>query len=306
MINHFARVYYSIVEGPFISAPLSFRIEGKGHPLLLIHGWGVTYNVWQKLVPLLSPHFQLILVELPGVSGATRAIPDKHYYEHCAEALEEFRQALGIERWAMLAYSTGTRVGHAYLRRYSQRVTQAVFLCPMYITLPWMMTIRAGQWLNAKHAKLANWFVSDWRLYGWLLVVGFNLRGRDYVRAWMREIGQVPLDNLKRMLLELPGRGRAPFTLPDSPPVPTLFIWGKRDQLTALPTRPHPNDVFILANHGAPVLVPEAIAAVVVPFLEGEVASTQKKMARQNQKRLLHRASKRLSQDAQINAWPEL
>lgn len=265
----------------------------------------MTYNVWQKLVPLLSPHFQLILVELPGVTGVTRTIPDKYYYEHCAEMLEAFRLALGIERWAMLAYSTGTRAGDAYLRRYPQRVTGAVFLCPMYVTLPWMMTIRAGQWLNAKHAKLANWFVSDWRLYGWLLVVGFNLRRRDYVRAWMREIEQVPLDNLKRMLLELPGRGRAPFTLPDSPPVPTLFIWGKRDQLTALPACPRPNDVFIFANHGAPVLVPEMVAAVVVPFFKGEFTSPQENAARQNQKRLLRLVSKRLAQDGRSHAWSE-
>jgi len=239
---------------------------------LLIHGWGVTFNVWQKLAPLLSPHFQLILVELPGVSAASKMMPGQPYYEFCAERLEEFRLELGIERWAILAYSIGTRVSEAYVQRYPQHVSRAVFLCPIYLTQPWMRTVQAGRWLNAKHADLASWFLSDWRLYGWLLAVGFNLHGRDYATEWMAEIEGRPLENLKQMLLELPGKGRAPFTLPDSPAVPSLFVWGWNDLLTARPAHPRPNDVFIFANHGAPVLRPERVAAVVLPFLKGETA----------------------------------
>jgi pimeloyl-ACP methyl ester carboxylesterase len=253
---------------------LSYRIQGKGDPLLLIHGWGVTFNVWQRLAPLLSPHFQLILVELPGVNDASKVMPGKPYYEFCAERLEEFRVELGIERWAILAYSIGTRVSEAYIQRYAQRVSRAVFLCPIYLTHPWMRTVQAGKWLNARHADLASWFLSDWRLYGWLLAVGFNLHGRDYANEWMAEIEERPLENLKRMLLELPGKGRAPFKLPESPAVPSLFVWGLNDLLTARPAHPHPNDVFIFANHGAPVLKPERVAAVVLPFLKGEATLT--------------------------------
>jgi pimeloyl-ACP methyl ester carboxylesterase len=227
----------------------------------------VTYKVWQKLVPLLKPHFQLILVELPGTSAASQVAPDMPYYEFCAEKLEEFRLAIAIERWAILSYSTGTRAAEAYIQRYPQQVTQATFLCPIYLTRPWMRVIQAGEWVNARHTKLAGWFISGWRLYGWLLVVGFNLQGHTHVLEWMGELEQRPFDNLKRMLLELPGRGRAPFTLPGSPPVPSLFVWARHDLLAARPLHPRPNDVFIFANHGAPVLTPETVAAAVLPFL---------------------------------------
>jgi pimeloyl-ACP methyl ester carboxylesterase len=268
----------------------------------------VTYNVWQKLTPLLSPHFQLILVELPGVSAASDIMPDKPYYEFCAEALEEFRQAIGIERWAILAYSIGTRVSEAYVQRYPQHVTRAVFLCPIYLTHPWKRTVQAGQWLNAKNADLASWFLSDWRLYGWLLAVGFNLHGRDFANEWMNEIEARPLDNLKQMLLELPGRGRAPFTLPDSPQVPTLFVWGWHDLLTERPAHPRPNDVFILANHGAPVLTPERVAAAVLPFLKGETtfAVHSRRPTKQKQKGLRLKTPQRLSQPVRRDALRRL
>jgi len=253
-----------------MSTMLPFRVEGSGHPLLLIHGWGVTYTVWQKLVPLLAPHFQLILVELPGVGAASEVMPDKPYYQACSEALEELRMTMGIERWAILAYSTGTRVGESYAQQYPQRVSRVVFLCPIYLHSCWKMALQAEQWIDAKRSELANWFLSGWRLYGLLLVLGFNLRQRDCANEWMSEIELQPLDNLKRMLLELPGKGRAPFMLPTSPRVPTLFVWGCRDALTARPPDLRPNDVFIFANHGAPVLTPDKVAAVVLPFLKEE------------------------------------
>lgn len=34
--------------------------------LVLLHGWGLNAEVWQEIVPRLSPHFRLHLVDLPG------------------------------------------------------------------------------------------------------------------------------------------------------------------------------------------------------------------------------------------------
>ncbi|MXP66934.1 pimeloyl-ACP methyl ester esterase BioH [Pantoea sp. Nvir] len=46
---------------------LYWNICGKGNmPLVLLHGWGMNAEVWQGVVSLLSPHFCLHLVDLPG------------------------------------------------------------------------------------------------------------------------------------------------------------------------------------------------------------------------------------------------
>ncbi len=254
------------------STMLPYQLEGCGHPLLLIHGWGVTYAVWRKLVPLLAPHFQLILVELPGTGAMSDVVFDKPYYPTCAEALEELRVALGIEQWSILAYSTGTRVGEVYVQQYPQRVSHAVFLCPIYLRRSINILHRILQRIDAKRSSVISWLLSDWRLYGLLLLLGFNLRRHDPIDDWMSEIKLLPTENLKRVLAELPGNGRAPFLLPTSPSVPALFVWGVRDVLTAPPSQLRPNDAIILACHGAPVLNPEDVAEVVLPFLK-EAAS---------------------------------
>jgi pimeloyl-ACP methyl ester carboxylesterase len=201
-----------------------------------------------------------------GAAGACASA--EPYYIACAESLEELRIALGIERWAMLAYSTGTRAGEAYIQRYPQHVERAVFLCPLYLRRAWKLALDVEQWINSKSSALASWILSGWRLYYLLIALGFNLQNHDYVREWLSHIALQPMASLKRMLLELPGRGRAPFTLPASPPVPMLFVWGRRDALVPPPPRPQHHDVFILAGHSAPVLNPQDVAAVVLPFLK--------------------------------------
>ncbi len=260
---------------------LHYQLEGNGSPLLLIHGWGVTFSIWQNLVPLLQSRFQLIMIELPGVGGSPNATPREPYYQACAKAIEEVRLALGIEQWAILAYSSGTRAAETYLQLYSERVTRAIFLCPIYLKGICTLGVRFLVTTHTSHA-FTNWLLSDWRLYSLVVALGFNGRRHDYTRIWKDEIELQPLNTLMRSLCELPGRGRAPFQLPA---VPTLFIWGSRDALTARPIRPRPNDIVIPADHSAPMLAAPRIAEAVVPFLTtGTLASP-----RPRKKRLLLR-----------------
>jgi pimeloyl-ACP methyl ester carboxylesterase len=246
---------------------LRYRLEGSGRPLLLIHGWGVTYAVWQNLAPLLTPYFQLIMIELPGVGNSPAVPATQPYYQACAEAIEEVRKELEIEQWAVLSYSSGTRAAEAYVQRYPQSVSQVIFLCPTYILEIWALFVRL---LGTRHPlTIRQWIFSDWRLYNLVRALGFNGQRHQYTYAWTREIALQSLDVLVRSLYEMPGRGRAPFV---TTAVPTLFIWGDSDALIARPRRLRPHDVVIPANHSAPMLAAPYVAAAVIPFLlEGRI-----------------------------------
>lgn len=241
---------------------LRYRLEGSGPPLLLIHGWGVTYTIWQNLAPLLRPYFQLIMIELPGVGGSPQVASDQPYYQACAEAIEEVRCALGLKQWYVLAYSSGTRAAEAYVQRYPQSILRVIFLCPIYLLEIWALLLRL---LHAPHPlTLRRWVLSDWRLHSLVRTFGFNGQHHDYTYVWVNEIKLQSSDTLIRSLREMPGSGRAPFELPA---VPTLFIWGGQDALTAPPRLPGPDDVVIPANHSAPMLAASYVAEVVLPFL---------------------------------------
>ncbi len=49
-----------------MSEHLHWRTEGEGLDLILIHGWGMNTGVWQQILPLLTPHFRVHCVDLPG------------------------------------------------------------------------------------------------------------------------------------------------------------------------------------------------------------------------------------------------
>lgn len=252
---------------------LRYRLEGSGPPLLLIHGWGVTYAIWQNLAPLLKPYFQLVMIELPGLGGSPHVAVNQPYYQACAEAIEELRQSLGIERWAILAYSSGTRAAEAYVKQYPQSISHTIFLCPTYILEIWALFVRL---LDGPHPPtLRQWIFSDWRLHSLVRAFGFNWQRHRYTYIWSNEIELQPLDILVRSLCEMPEQGRAPFYIP---PMPTLFIWGSKDALIQRPRHLGPHDVVIPANHSAPMLAAPYVAEVVVPFLrEGRVVSISRK-----------------------------
>ncbi|MBA2680102.1 MAG: hypothetical protein H0U76_17105, partial [Ktedonobacteraceae bacterium] len=115
------------------------------------------------------------------------------------------------------------------------------------------------------------WVLSDWRLRGLVRTFGFNGQRTNYTSVWTSEIELQSSDTLLRSLRELPGNGRAPFSLSA---VPTLFIWGGKDVLIAPPRPLGPDDVVIPANHSAPMLAASYVAQVVLPFLlEGKKIS---------------------------------
>ena len=51
---------------------MSLYIEkiGQGQPLVMIHGWGMHSGMWMQARDLLSQHFELHLVDLPGMGNS--------------------------------------------------------------------------------------------------------------------------------------------------------------------------------------------------------------------------------------------
>jgi pimeloyl-ACP methyl ester carboxylesterase len=243
--------------------PLNYRMEGGGPPLLLVHGWGVSFTIWRDLAPLLKPYYTLIIPELPGV-GASPLPAGGNYYEACAASLEELRQALDIPRWSILGYSLGGWAARAYVRRFPQVVERCIFLCIPRPLPPAAFGLRLLDHLDRAWPAFGDWLVSGWRLRFLVTTLGFNGLSWRLARLWSDEIASQPPWIVKETLRAMPGYGRAPLDLPD---VPTLFIWGRTDLLGVAPLRPGPGQVILPGGHDLPVSVAARVAPVVQQFL---------------------------------------
>lgn len=247
---------------------LSYRIAGDGPPLVLIHGWGITFDIWRNLAPLLQPHFQLIMVELPGVGDSPPAPDDRPYYVACADALAELLRHLEIEQILLLAYSTGTRAADTFIQHYPDYVTRVVLLCPVYPKGLRALSMRMVLYVDRRAPRWGTWLLRGWRLHAIVRVFGFNGQRSPYLHDWLREIRTQPVDSLKATLHDIPRYDRTALPLS---PRQALFIWGQRDLITRKPARPLPNDRVIRINHSAPVCFAREIAREIVPFLKGDL-----------------------------------
>lgn len=234
---------------------------------MLVHGLGVTFTIWEDLTPWLSPHYKLIMIELPG-NGASAACPaDEDYYVCSSEALEDLRSELGLERWALLGYSLGAWVVRDYLRRWPQRAARAVFLCPLIPTPIWSSSLRLIVRLDRAWPALSTWLLRGWRLHGLVRLLGFNGANPPQPRRWTEEIASQPVESIKMALRHLPGASQTGFDLPE---VPVRFIWGNRDTITRIPRPLRVIDRLVPGDHSAPMRAAPAVAQEIRQFLDAQ------------------------------------
>jgi len=54
---------------------MRFEVQGQGRPLLLLHGLGSCLEDWTPVVPLLTPHFQVVTCDLRGHGQSDKPPP---------------------------------------------------------------------------------------------------------------------------------------------------------------------------------------------------------------------------------------
>jgi pimeloyl-ACP methyl ester carboxylesterase len=100
-------------------------VRGSGRPLLLLHGWGVSSELFAPILHGLEPGHTLIVPDLPGF-GATPE-PDTPWSVHdyaawCIALLDR----LGIEQCDLVGHSNGGRIGIVIAAEHPGRVTRLV------------------------------------------------------------------------------------------------------------------------------------------------------------------------------------
>lgn len=241
---------------------LNYELIGDGPPLLLVHGLGISFGIWQNLASLLRPHFTLVMVELPGIGKSP--MPRGSYLSSSVDALERLRLELGFEKWHVFGYSTGSRIAETYVRMHAPHVGRAIFLCPIFVDLPKFLFLRFGFWIDGFFPAAGTWLLRGWRLRFFISLFGFNLTPNPYTDEWYVQISKVPANVLKETVKIVSALGLRPFDLP----VPFSMIWGDADIIPAMPRKRQPHDYFVKSNHAAPIVAPDQVAQTILLILE--------------------------------------
>lgn len=102
---------------------------GTGKPVVLIHGWPLSCDSWEKQVSALtSAGYRVIAYDRRGFGNSSR--PYQGYdYESLAQDLQILIDTLDLRQLALVGFSMGGGEVARYLGRYgSERVERAVFI----------------------------------------------------------------------------------------------------------------------------------------------------------------------------------
>jgi len=103
--------------------------SGKGpKTIVLVHGWTCDDTSWSAQVPVLSKHYRVITLDLPGHGQSESPKDGKFSMDLFARAIEAVRAERRIDKIALVGHSMGTPVIRQYARLYPQHVAALVIV----------------------------------------------------------------------------------------------------------------------------------------------------------------------------------
>ena len=194
-----------------------YTVEGRGEPVVLLHGWGASSQSLAPLCAALADAFRVLAVDLPGF-GWSQAPPAAWGTAEYAGPVELLLQEAGVGRAALVGHSFGGRIAISLAARQPALVSRLVLVASAGIR----PQRRAGYYVRVAIAKLARRFFS---LPGWgaagkriIATVSGRLGSRDYRAAGPLRptLVKVVNEDLTALLSVIQA--------------PTLILWGDQDR----------------------------------------------------------------------------
>jgi len=108
-------------------ADVFYRVGGAGDPVLLVHGYAETGDMWEPLARELSKTHTVIVPDLPGLGRSS--IPAAGYdMKTIAEDLRAVVTHLGADHVAVVGHDIGLMAAYAYASQYRQSATRLVLM----------------------------------------------------------------------------------------------------------------------------------------------------------------------------------
>ncbi len=232
---------------------LYYRSAGSGAPLVLLHGYGVSGNVWQRCLPYLAQQCQVFIVDLPG-HGHSKLAGGPWLLREMAPLLAIWLRQMGLAPIALMGHSMGGAIAIHLAAQAPDLVERLVLVnaagMPLETRLPTLMARSIHSMLQPQSGS-----------YPWALI-------RDVLKPRPRVLWQAAQEMVSSdFQAEL-----ATITMP------TLIIWGEHDVLLPL-TRGQalsaalPHATFIklpYSGHRPPLSQPEEFSRLVLEFLQEE------------------------------------
>ncbi len=92
--------------------------------ILLLHGFPTSSHMFRNLIPALADQFHLVAPDYPGFGHSSMPDPESFDYtfDHLAEVMESFVQALRLKSYSLYVMDYGAPIGFRLATRHPERV----------------------------------------------------------------------------------------------------------------------------------------------------------------------------------------
>jgi pimeloyl-ACP methyl ester carboxylesterase len=92
---------------------IHYVIGGSGEPVVLLHGFPLTWYYWRKIMPTLAQRYTVIAPDLRGLGDSSK--PSSGYDpQTLAEDIHQLVRQLGFQRILLVGHDWGGPVAYAY------------------------------------------------------------------------------------------------------------------------------------------------------------------------------------------------
>jgi pimeloyl-ACP methyl ester carboxylesterase len=106
---------------------LSVTVGGSGPPVVLIHGYAESSQMWRPLAKVLAPSFTVIAPDLPGF-GESSIPPGGLDMKTAAERVHAAVKSLGYGRARVVGHDIGLMVAYGYAAMYPEDVEKLALM----------------------------------------------------------------------------------------------------------------------------------------------------------------------------------
>lgn len=117
---------------------LFYEVRGTGKPILFVHGWTMSHDVWEYQIVQLAKKYQTIVVDLRG-NGDSDKPWSTYSYDMYANDIRVLLEQLNIHDCTLVGWSLGGAIGAHYLARMGTGVSKFISVAgaiPYFVRTP--------------------------------------------------------------------------------------------------------------------------------------------------------------------------
>lgn len=111
----------------YMNTQLYYASKGIGNPIVFLHGFLESSNIWNFFIPTLSEKRQVICIDLPG-HGKSGNLEEVHSMELMADAVHYVLSHLNIEKATLVGHSMGGYVSLAFSEKFPIMISGLVLI----------------------------------------------------------------------------------------------------------------------------------------------------------------------------------